>query len=217
MRRNLFLYVFVYSLIDVIFTKFSYVDELENGSFSQSNDNKVIENKLTNIFSYYKDLIHDKNIQLKDTELINKVKNEIGKIIPDSNNTSDQFSFLQKQEIDSDSKDNKLFIYQPFIMTQFHTKFTPPSPRRGHTTLIADTFLLVFGGCYQEIKCYNDLHFLDLRSQKWIEIPTLGKKPTPRGNHAAILYGTTLYIYGGNSVEGFLNDIFSIDLETVIN
>jgi hypothetical protein len=206
--------VFVYSLIDVIFTKFSYVDELENGSFSQSTDNKVIENKLTNIFSYYKDLIHDKNIELKDTELINKFKNEIGKIIPDPKNSTDQFSFLQKQEIDS--KDNKLFNYQPFVLTQFHTKFTPPSPRRGHTTLIADTFLLVFGGCYQEIKCYNDLHFLDLRSQKWIEIPTLGKKPTPRGNHAAILYGTTLYIYGGNSVEGFLNDIFSIDLETVI-
>lgn len=215
MRRNLFLIVFIYTLIEQILTKFSYVDELENGSFSQSIDNKNIENKLTNIFSYYKDIIHDKNIQLKDTILIDNLKHEIGKIIPESNNTYNKFSFIQKQQEETDSKNDKLFSYQPFVMTKFYTKFSPPSPRRGHTTLIADTFMLVFGGCYQEIKCYNDLHFLDLRSQKWIEIPTLGKKPTPRGNHAAILYGTTLYVYGGNSVEGFLNDVFSLNLETV--
>jgi hypothetical protein len=101
------------------------------------------------------------------------------------------------------------------VLSRFYTKNNPPSPRRGHTTLIADSFLLVFGGCFQELKCYNDLYFLDLRSHKWIEIPTLGQKPGPRGGHAAILYGTTLWVFAGNSEEGYLNDVFSLNLETV--
>ena len=209
MRSSLFSVLF-FSLFQYIFSEFSYLKDLENSSFAKE---KNLENKISNIFSYYKDVIKDKSIHIKDTALMEKLKSEVGNLISDKN--SKPFSFIQQDQEESEMDDQKMFTYQPFVMTKFFTKFNPPSQRRGHTTLIADTFLLIFGGCYQEFKCFNDLYFLDLRSHKWIEVPTLGQKPSPRGGHAAILYGTTLWVFGGNSEQGYLNDVFSLNLETV--
>ena len=211
----MFSFLIIYFLFEVINSEFAYIDELEYGS--TSNKNKNIQKKLSNIFSYYKDVIHDPSIKIQDNKLIEKLNSEFGKIIsPKTEKLKKIYSFLQQQENESTlDEDQKVFSYQPFVLTKYYTKSDPPTERRGHTTLIVDTFLLVFGGCYQELKCYNDLFFLDLRSHKWIEIPTLGQQPSPRGGHAAILYGTTLWVFGGNSVQGYMNDLFSFNLETV--
>ena len=75
--------------------------------------------------------------------------------------------------------------------------------------------MIVFGGCYMESICYNDVFFLDLIAQKWINIETFGSKPTPREGHIAILYGSTFWVYGGSSNDGYLSDLYSLDLETV--
>ena len=208
MRNSLFI-MFIYTFFDLIFSQFSYINDLEKGSIANNNN---LEKKLSNIFSYYKDVIHDKSIKIKESALIDKIKSEVGILIP--NKKSKPFSFIQEDEIENEGQN--MFTYQPFVSTKYYTKFNPPSERSGHTTLIADTFLLIFGGCYKEFKCYNDLHFLDLRSHKWIEIPTLGQKPGPRGGHAAVLYGTTLWVFAGNSEQGYLNDVFSLNLESVL-
>lgn len=39
----------------------------------------------------------------------------------------------------------------------------PPEKRRGHTTIVLGSELLVFGGCYLDQKCFNDLHSFDTR------------------------------------------------------
>ena len=211
MRNKLFI-ILVYTLFKKIFSEFSYINYLENG-FNANNKN--LENKLSNIFSFYKDVIHDKSIKIKDTAMIQKIKSEVGSLSLDKDKKFKPFSFLQQDEEKIQNAEQNIFTYQPFVMTKYYTKLNPPSPRRGHTTLIADTFLLIFGGCFQEFKCYNDLYFLDLRSHKWIEVPTLGQKPRARGGHASVLYGTTLWVFAGNSEEGYLNDVFSLNLETV--
>lgn len=40
---------------------------------------------------------------------------------------------------------------------------TSPSIRRGHSAIVVDNKMIVFGGCYLDIKCYNDLYFYDLK------------------------------------------------------
>ena len=37
----------------------------------------------------------------------------------------------------------------------------PPDERRGHTSIVLGNELLMFGGCYLDQKCFNDLHSFD--------------------------------------------------------
>jgi hypothetical protein len=80
---------------------------------------------------------------------------------------------------------------------------------------MVDTFLVIFGGCYMETKCFNDLFFLDVLAQRWIKVETTGTIPSPRQGHSAVLYGSEMWIYGGSSNEGYLSDLYSLNLETV--
>lgn len=218
MTNSLFLILLIHFSFKLVLSEFSYIKELEKSSISE---NLHLENKLSDIYAHYKNIAHTTHLGPKDTALIEQFKKDVNNILPNNNkqlvkNIGTSFIQQQVDEADNDNP-NKGFHYQPFTQTRFYTKNTPPSKRKGHTTIIADTFLMVFGGCYQEIKCYNDLYFLDLRSHKWIEIPTLGQKPGPRGGHSAILYGTTLWVFAGNTNEGYLNDVFSLNLETVFS
>lgn len=128
----------------------------------------------------------------------------------------EEISFIQNSLKLGSPQDSKsaLFSYQPFVWTEFKTLKKSPNSRRGHSSVLADTYMIVFGGCYMETKCFNDLFFLDLRTQNWIEMKTKGTIPSPRQGHSAVLYGSTMWIYGGSSSEGYLNDLYSLNLET---
>jgi len=56
-----------------------------------------------------------------------------------------------------------------------------------------------------------------IRSKKWINVPTYGIVPGPRGGHSAILHGTTMWVFGGWSLNTYLNELYSLNLETVFN
>ena len=43
-----------------------------------------------------------------------------------------------------------------------------------------------------------------------------GSSPSARNGHASILYGSSLYIFGGASNKGFLNDLHVLNLDNVI-
>ena len=91
-----------------------------------------------------------------------------------------------------------------------------PSPRRGQSVIIADTYLIVFGGSDLNSKFYNDVFYFDLLKKNWMKVNAVGKIPTPRADHSAILYGTTMWVFGGASKDGYLNDLYSFNIETVI-
>ena len=42
-------------------------------------------------------------------------------------------------------------------------KSKAPFQRKGHSAVVADTYMIIFGGCYMDRKCFNDVNFLDLR------------------------------------------------------
>jgi len=38
-----------------------------------------------------------------------------------------------------------------------------PESRQGHTTVSIDNYLIIFGGCKLDIKCFDELIYLDTR------------------------------------------------------
>ncbi|DAZ96855.1 TPA: hypothetical protein N0F65_008286 [Lagenidium giganteum] len=89
-----------------------------------------------------------------------------------------------------------------------------PSARGGHSAVLADTQLLVFGGHYfgghGKFVYLNDLHRLDLETSTWSEIVAKDKQavvPRPRYNHSALLmnHDTRMFVFGG---KGEFNQVF---------
>ncbi|KAI8004659.1 Acyl-CoA-binding domain-containing protein 6 [Camellia lanceoleosa] len=92
-----------------------------------------------------------------------------------------------------------------------------PVARSGHTVVRANSVLILFGGENAKRKKLSDLHMFDLKSLTWLPVHCTGQGPSPRSNHVAALYGDKmLLIFGGASKSKTLNDIFSLDFETMI-
>jgi hypothetical protein len=73
--------------------------------------------------------------------------------------------------------------------------------------IIGET-LVVFGGCYLDIACFNDLYMFDIRysfiankrTKTWSFPKSFGSPPTPRSGHSSFLNGAKIYIFGGNTL-----------------
>lgn len=112
------------------------------------------------------------------------------------------------------AKDNQT-DYTSFTWNELKPVNNGPLPRRGHSMIQTDNYLVVFGGCYMETDCYNDIFYYDMEHYQWYKINATGQIPSPRQGHSATLFGTTMYIYGGSSGDGYLSDLYSFDLEHV--
>ncbi|KAF7837858.1 acyl-CoA-binding domain-containing protein 4 [Senna tora] len=91
-----------------------------------------------------------------------------------------------------------------------------PIARSGHTIVRASTVLILFGGEDAKRRKLNDLHMFDLKSFTWLPLHCTGPGPSPRSNHVAALYDDKiLFIFGGASKSRTLNDLYSLDFETM--
>ncbi|KAK7348214.1 hypothetical protein VNO80_22764 [Phaseolus coccineus] len=91
-----------------------------------------------------------------------------------------------------------------------------PVARSGHSVVRAGTVLILFGGEDAKRRKLNDLHMFDLKSFTWLPLHYTGTAPSPRFNHVAALYDDKiLYIFGGSSKSRTLNDLYSLDFETM--
>ncbi|XP_050220345.1 acyl-CoA-binding domain-containing protein 4 isoform X2 [Mercurialis annua] len=92
-----------------------------------------------------------------------------------------------------------------------------PVSRSGHTVVRASSVLILFGGEDAKRRKLNDLHMFDLKSFTWLPLHCTGTGPSPRCNHVAALYDDKmLYIFGGTSKSRSLNDLYSLDFETMV-
>ncbi|PIA61600.1 hypothetical protein AQUCO_00300841v1 [Aquilegia coerulea] len=92
-----------------------------------------------------------------------------------------------------------------------------PVARSGHTVIRAGPKLILFGGEDAKRRKLNDLHTFDLKSLIWLPAQCTGTRPSPRCNHVAALHDDRiLYIFGGTSKSRTLNDLYSLDFETMI-
>ncbi|XP_022979721.1 acyl-CoA-binding domain-containing protein 6-like [Cucurbita maxima] len=92
-----------------------------------------------------------------------------------------------------------------------------PVARSGHTVVRASSVLILFGGEDSRRRKLNDLHMFDLKSFTWLPLHCTGTSPSARSNHVAALYDDkTLLIFGGTSKSRTLNDLYSLDFETMV-
>ncbi|CAI9118745.1 OLC1v1020349C1 [Oldenlandia corymbosa var. corymbosa] len=92
-----------------------------------------------------------------------------------------------------------------------------PVARSGHTVVRASSVLILFGGEDTRKRKLNDLHMFDLKSFTWLPLNCTGPRPSPRSNHVATLYDDKLLlVFGGSSKSRTLNDLHSLDFETMI-
>lgn len=92
-----------------------------------------------------------------------------------------------------------------------------PVSRSGHSVVRANSVLILFGGEDAKRRKLNDLHMFDLKSLTWLPLHCTGSGPSPRSNHVATLYeDKNLFIFGGSSKSRTLNDLYSLDFETMI-
>lgn len=118
---------------------------------------------------------------------------------------------------------------------------TLPSPRVHHTITSVENFIIVYGGYSTDDSFLEDISIFDTRSQTWsgvitrveccnsdgktIDVLGLGHPlnvpqsrvgfqgdiPLARAEHSAVALDGQLYIFGGNSRFGLLNDLYIFD------
>lgn len=92
-----------------------------------------------------------------------------------------------------------------------------PVARSGHTVVRAGSALILFGGEDTKRRKLNDLHMFDLKSLTWLPLHCTGHGPSARCNHVAALYDDKLLlVFGGTSKSKSLNDLYSLDFETMM-
>ncbi|KAJ0610878.1 putative kelch-type beta propeller [Helianthus annuus] len=92
-----------------------------------------------------------------------------------------------------------------------------PIARSGHTAVRAGTLLILFGGEDVKRRKLNDLHMFDLKTLTWLPLHCQGTGPSARCNHVAALYDDKLLlVFGGTSKSKSLNDLYSLDFETMM-
>ncbi|KAF0888874.1 hypothetical protein E2562_019383 [Oryza meyeriana var. granulata] len=122
-----------------------------------------------------------------------------------------------KTEPASDRLSVWIFNMETEVWSLVEAKGDIPAARSGHTVTRAGATLILFGGEDTKGKKRHDLHMFDLKSSTWLPLNYKGSGPSPRSNHVAALYeDRILLIFGGHSKSKTLNDLFSLDFETMV-
>ena len=92
-----------------------------------------------------------------------------------------------------------------------------PAARGGHTAVLAESQLVVFGGHFyrgdSNFEYLNDTLVLDVGSMAWRTVHCRGEVPEPRYGHSALLVGSRMFVFGGKGAGGrLLRDVRFLDL-----
>ena len=97
--------------------------------------------------------------------------------------------------------------------SELHTYGEAPR-RQFHTANCINKRMLVFGGGDGK-SWLNDLYSLDLQTNEWVKISTIGPSPAGRLQHISIGVGNLLYVFGGEpGRQRQLNDMHVLDTTT---
>ncbi|CUA75342.1 Tip elongation aberrant protein 1 [Rhizoctonia solani] len=119
-------------------------------------------------------------------------------------------------------KDNSVYVLNTSSNKWTKRSIRPaPSARFWHAACLCGDKLMVFGGAESHDRVLNDLWSLDLtkldqRNLAWERVEVADGSPSPakRGGHAMITYHNKLFVFGGFTGKGSLNDMWCFDLTT---
>jgi len=72
----------------------------------------------------------------------------------------------------------------------------PPKNRFGHTAVVYENSMYVFGG-WDGHETLSDLYEYLFGTNEWINLPPRGSAPKPRYRHSAVIGGTKMFVFGG--------------------
>jgi len=90
-----------------------------------------------------------------------------------------------------------------------------PSPRGGHTAVVHEDRMYVFGGC-DGWNYFNDCYVFDFERYLWTAVRISGTAPGARSAPATVVHPgrNAMYVFGGYDGARSLNDLFCLDLGT---
>eukprot|EP00944_MAST-04C_sp_MAST-4C-sp1_P003610 g3610.t1 len=96
--------------------------------------------------------------------------------------------------------------------TKIGYKGAAPARREGHTSVAVEDYIITFGGCYLDKKCFNDLFVFNTRTNGWVVPKVSGMPPLEREGHTSTMVGPLMYVYGGSSEVGYLDDVYALNV-----
>ncbi|KAI7818402.1 hypothetical protein BC939DRAFT_415089, partial [Gamsiella multidivaricata] len=92
----------------------------------------------------------------------------------------------------------------------------PPMAKSGHSAVNIGQYIIYFGGWDSMTgQCDDSLHVLHTGRKEWNKPPIKGPLPTPRHSHIGCSVGTTMYIFGGQVDNFYLDDIAAFDMKSI--
>lgn len=125
---------------------------------------------------------------------------------------NDMYFFNRRQ-----SSSNYAEMWKLNIETSTWSKLTTTgtiAATQGHTTILYNDCLYIFGGKNNSGNYTNNTYKFDLSTDTFSQITTSGTAPGIRYQHAACLNGTEMIISGGHNGTTLLNSTFKLDLTT---
>ncbi|KAF9929524.1 Negative regulator of mitotic exit [Mortierella alpina] len=91
-----------------------------------------------------------------------------------------------------------------------------PMAKSGHSAVNIGQYVIYFGGWDPMTgQCDDSLHVLHTARREWNKPPIQGLLPTPRHSHTGCNVGTTMYIFGGQIDDHYMDDINAFDMKTI--
>ncbi|KAF9278801.1 Negative regulator of mitotic exit [Mortierella alpina] len=88
--------------------------------------------------------------------------------------------------------------------------------KSGHSAVNIGQYVIYFGGWDPMTgQCDDSLHVLHTARREWNKPPIQGPLPTPRHSHTGCNVGTTMYIFGGQVDDHYMDDINAFDMKTI--
>jgi hypothetical protein len=122
-----------------------------------------------------------------------------------------------------------LFVWERVMQTNSSPRNRCPSPRCGFSMVGKGRLLILFGGMAVDPDhsisriFLQDLWFLDTTTRLWLDATedVKGNAPSARRNHAMVVLGDSIWLFGGRQPEGvsdgsnagYLRDLFVLDLK----
>jgi len=121
--------------------------------------------------------------------------------------------FIFGGKTEQDTINSSIFAYslETSTWTRVH-KHSRYSAKVGHSCCTYANGFLIFGGINSKNKMTNQVYYYDAETDTWNKIKSVGTSPSPRKNHSAsMLGGNRMLVFGGETDQGFSDELFELD------
>ncbi len=79
-----------------------------------------------------------------------------------------------------------------------HASGDAPRARYRGTCVVSGDNMILHGG-HDGNRHLQDTHIFDFRTQTWRVLLTEGEVPSPRDSHVSVIFGKSMFLYGGST------------------